>query len=183
MTCPTCTTLPWASHAKQRCICHGCNLDLGSSDHPQRGFLGVDQRDLANVSFVYDLEQLPWPFPDNCADQILCSHLLEHISPKVTIAFWDELWRILKPNGQFLCVVPHGQSYGYLQDPSHLNPYVEASFAYFCPADPSGLYNVYTPKPWTLHGINSSPLHNIETVLSPIKDIPATKKARRREKK
>jgi SAM-dependent methyltransferase len=176
--CDTCAHLPWAPTAKPRCICDGVNLDLGSSDHPQRGFLGVDARPLPNVSFVWDLEQIPWPFPDHCADQILASHLLEHIMPKVTIAFWDEMWRVMKPGGQSLIVIPHGESYGYKQDPTHCSPYVEATFAYFCPAHTSGLYNVYKPKPWMLHRINSFPYGNIEVVMSPLPENPIPSKTR-----
>src|SRR5215475_1171820 len=131
--CELCPTLPWAPGAMKRCICHGCNLDLGSSDQPQSGFLGVDVRELPRVSFIWDLTLFPWPFPSDCADQILASHLLEHIPPPVTLLFWDEMWRVLKPEGQLLAVTPHGQSYFYLQDPQHCSPYVEATFSYFCP--------------------------------------------------
>ena len=178
LLCPTCEQLPWAAGAAKRCICAGCNLDLGSADHPQNGFLGVDIRPLKNVSFVVDLCSFAWPFPSDCADQILCSHLLEHIPPGVTLLFWDELHRILKPDGQLLAVVPHGMSYGYAQDPTHCNPYVEATFSYFCPGDTSNLYEVYRPSPWTLRRLNSHPLGNIEAVLTPIKNPP--RKARKR---
>ena len=174
MICESCALLPWAPGAKKRCVCEGVNLDLGSNGTPQKGFLGVDRRAVPGVSFVWDLEMLPWPFPDHCVDQILASHLLEHISPKVTVSFWDEMWRIMKPDGQLLVVVPHGQSYGYMQDPTHCSPYVEATFAYFCPAHVSQLYTIYRPKPWTLHRINSFPMGNIEAVLSPLPD-PAAK--------
>ena len=170
--CASCQVLPWAPTAPRRCICHGVNLDLGASDHKQAGFLGVDRRAVKNVDFVWDLEQLPWPFPDNCVDQLLASHLLEHIAPKVTVDFWDEMWRILKPQGQLLVVVPHGHSYGMLQDPTHCSFYVEATFAYFCPAHISRLYEVYQPHPWTLQRINSYPLGNIECNLMPIKEEP-----------
>jgi ubiquinone/menaquinone biosynthesis C-methylase UbiE len=138
----------------------------------------VDARPLPNVSFLWDLEKLPWPFPSQCVDQILASHLLEHVSPKVTVDFWNEMWRVMKPEGQALIVVPHGQSYGYLQDPSHCSPYVEATFAYFCPAHLSNLYTVYKPKPWTLHRINSNPFGNLEAVLTPLPE-QEQKKGRR----
>jgi SAM-dependent methyltransferase len=178
MICDSCAVLPWAPGAKRRCICQGVNLDLGSSDHPQKGFCGVDARPLPNVSFVWDLEQMPWPFPDHCADQILASHLLEHVSPKLTIDFWNELHRIMKSDGQFLMVVPYAGSPGYWQDPSHISGYTEATLAYFCPKHISGLYGIYKPRPWQLHKISSYPLGNLEAVLSPLPE-PSPGKGRK----
>src|SRR5262245_16760439 len=178
--CECCRLLPWAPEATKRCICSGCNLDLGSADHPQNGFLGVDCRELPHVSFIWDLTLFAWPFPSDCADQILCSHLIEHVSPSVTLLFWDEMWRILKPTGQLLAVTPHGQSYFYLQDPTHTTPYVEATFAYFCPDHPSQLYNVYRPAPWKLVRMNSNPLGMIEVVMLPIKKSGKRRSSERR---
>ena len=185
--CESCAALPWMPKAKKRCICHGVNLDLGSSDHKQPGFCGVDRRAVENLDFVWDLEQFPWPFPDNCVDQMLASHLLEHIVPQKTLEFWDEMWRVMKTDGQLLVVVPHGHSYGMLQDPTHASFYVEATFAYFCPAHISGLYSIYKPRPWTLQRINSFPLGNIECCLLPIKEknngarLPANRSHRRHQ--
>src|SRR3972149_2839692 len=36
------------------------------------------------------------------------------------IRFMDEVWRIMKPDGQFMIAMPHGYSPGYLQDPTHI---------------------------------------------------------------
>lgn len=207
MMCEQCEKLPWASRApERRCICHGFNLDVGSSDHPQKGFLGMDRRDLPGVSFVWDVESvgeppfwaqqqlgakaMPWPFPDDCADKILLSHLFEHITPQHTVAVMNELWRIAKWNSQVLIVVPHADSYGFRQDPTHCNMVVEATWAYFDPADQSGLWTVYRPKPWKIARMNSAPTHNLEVILEPRKkadgtaiDItePPRKPARRRK--
>lgn len=184
--CEDCVKLPWSEHApERRCICQGFNLDLGSSDHPQKGFLGMDRRDVPNVSFVWDLESvaeppfwaqqqfgakaMPWPFPDSCVDKLLASHLLEHITPAASIAVFNEMWRILKFNGQALIVVPHGNSFGYIQDPTHCSPYNEATAAYFDPAHESHLWTVYKPLPWKIARMHSSPQHNIEMILEPRK--------------
>ena len=183
--CEACEKLPWSSTAIRRCLCHGCNLDLGSSDHKQKGFLGVDRRDIPNVDLIWDLESvgtpdfwaqqmfgakpIPWPFPSACADKVLMSHVLEHITPKHTIAVMDELWRILKFDGQALIVVPHGNSFGYIQDLTHCTPLNDASFAYLDPAHESHLYMVYQPKPWKIARLHSHPQHNVEVVLEPRK--------------
>lgn len=167
--CQGCRVLPWNNGLYKRCVCHGFNLDVGSGHHKQPGFLGMDRRSLPEVDFVWNIENLPWPFPDDSVDRMLLSHILEHVSPSKTIGVFDEMWRVTKAEGQAMIVVPHGQSYGMLQDPTHQNFFVEATFSYFSPLDPSGLYGIYEPKPWKIERLTSSPLHNIEVILSVLK--------------
>lgn len=62
----------------------------------------------------------------------------------------NEIWRVMKPNGQFAFVVPHAQSHGFAQDPTHINMINETTIMYFDPMHPSGLYNFYRPKPWKI---------------------------------
>lgn len=72
------------------------------------------------------------------------------------VRFMDEVWRILKPGGQFISVFPYGGSEGFIQDPSHRNMINHTTFAYFDPLaeTPDGqqyhLYNIYRPKPWKI---------------------------------
>ena len=82
----------------------------------------------------------------------------------------------MKADGQLLVVVPHGQSYGMLQDPTHQSFYVPTTFDYFCPDAPSNLYTIYRPHPWRAFRLHSSALHNIEAVLAPLKDPPHAKR-------
>jgi methyltransferase family protein len=170
MTCKECAKLPWAPDAKPRCLHHGCNIDLGSSDHKQKGFLGVDKRPVKNLDLLFDIELFPWPLPTECVDRLLCSHVLEHITPKLMLDLMDEMWRVMKPESQAYLVYPHADSFGFKQDPTHCNAMNEATFTYFTPDHPSGLYHVYRPKPWKLEfPIRWAPFANVEVVLSPIK--------------
>lgn len=72
------------------------------------------------------------------------------------VRFMDEVWRILKPGGQFLSSFPFGGSPGYFQDPTHVNPVTHVTMAYFDPfaKDSAGnfynLYTIYRPKPWKI---------------------------------
>lgn len=59
----------------------GIKIDLGGGANPQPGFLNIDIRDLPQVHVVHNLELFPWPLPDGCAEIVMASHLLEHISP------------------------------------------------------------------------------------------------------
>lgn len=70
------------------------------------------------------------------------------------VRFMDEVWRTLKPGGQFVSTFPYGGSTGYWQDPTHVNPITHVTLAYFDPLarDSAGnlyhLYTIYRPKPW-----------------------------------
>lgn len=84
------------------------------------------------------------------------------------IRFMNEVWRILKPDGQFMIAVPHGNSQGMLQDPTHINFCNPATFAYFDPLEPNTqglLYRIYFPKPFRINHISFSPAANMEVVL------------------
>lgn len=90
-------------------------------------------------------------------------------STPMFIRFMDEVWRVLKPDGEFAIACPHGYSPGFLQDPTHTNEVSEATFAYFDPLEPNTggmLYRIYRPKPWRIKYISWSPAANIEVVLA-----------------
>ncbi|HSE47504.1 MAG TPA: class I SAM-dependent methyltransferase [Gemmatimonadales bacterium] len=190
--CPVCSEIPWTPWARQRCLCEGFNLDLGCGEGKQKGFIGMDRRPLRTVDIVWDIESVtpvpfwargleslmapngkslarsePWPIPDNSVDKLLCSHVLEHITPSVLPAVMDEMWRVMRWDGQVLIAVPHGDSYGFRQDPTHIGMFNESTMEYFDPAH--GLWQIYKPKPWLIRRQHSSPYHNMEIVLEPRK--------------
>lgn len=130
----------------------GVKLDIGCGANKQPGFVGIDIRALPGVDIVQDLEEFPWPLPDACASLAVASHVVEHINPAkgIFLKFMDEVWRVLKPGGQFMMALPYAGSQGFYQDPTHVNPCNEVTWAYFDPLDTSGLYNIYKPKPWKI---------------------------------
>lgn len=78
---------------------------------------------------------------------------------------FDEVWRITKEGGQFAFVVPYAGSIGYWQDPTHVAPITEALLGYFDPEHPSGLWNIYKPKPWKIELAAFQMAGNLEVVL------------------
>lgn len=80
--------------------------------------------------------------------------------------FMDEVWRVLKPGGQFAFVVPHAASPGFQQDPTHINMINETTIMYFDPLHDSGLYQFYRPKPWKIEQCYASLNGLLEVVLS-----------------
>jgi predicted SAM-dependent methyltransferase len=55
-------------------------LNLGSGGEPREGYLNIDKNPCApGVDVVHDLDQYPWPFESEVADEILMEHCLEHL--------------------------------------------------------------------------------------------------------
>jgi predicted SAM-dependent methyltransferase len=130
----------------------GIRLDIGCGGNKNPGFVGIDMLPLPGVDIVHDLEDTPWPLPDECVTTAVASHVLEHINPHkgVFIDVMNEVWRVLKPGGQFAFVVPYAESFGMMQDPTHCNFINEATMNYFDPLHPSNFYQFYRPKPWRI---------------------------------
>ena len=127
----------------------GILLDIGCGGNKQaENFVGMDKRALPGVDLVHDVEVFPWPLEDDSVHLAVCSHLLEHIKPWLTIDFFNEAWRVLQPDAQLVIAVPYGVSGGFQQDPTHCNIVIETTFQYFDPVFP--LYNIYKPKPWRI---------------------------------
>ena len=161
----------------------GIQLDIGCGENKQKGFVGLDRRKLKGVDIVHDLEVFPYPLPDESCLCVIGSHIIEHIKPWLTIDFWNELWRIMKPGGQLALATPYGKSEGFVQDPTHCNPYNVASFQYFDPRYP--LYEIYQPSPWELE--KGFPVWqitgNMESLLRKISEVEGKKRQKKTRSK
>lgn len=105
-------------------------LDLGCGKNKKPGFLGVDALAFDGVDVQHDLRGV-WPWADESVEEVHCSHFLEHLTGAERIHFYNELYRVLQPQGRAAIIVPHwssGRAYG---DPTHQwPPVVEFSFYY-----------------------------------------------------
>jgi len=145
-------------------------LDAGCGERKNKGFIGMDRRELAGVDIVHDLESLPWPLEDGSCAVVLMSHVIEHIKPWLSFDLVDECWRVLEPDGVLLVSTPYGGSFRYYQDPTHCNPWVEASFGYFDPTSP--LYSIYKPRPWAIDKLLWSVHGDIECAMRKLEEVP-----------
>lgn len=112
-------------------------LDLGGGQKPREGFDCVDLN-AENAKHRVDLFKFPWPFADNSVDELNCSHFIEHIPLRdvtaddladqsaieflgqdMLLAFFDECWRVLKPEAWMHVAWPALQSVRAFQDPTH----------------------------------------------------------------
>lgn len=110
-------------------------LNLACGHKKLDGFLGVDMLRHSNVDIVHDLKQYPWPFDDNSVDEIICEHFIEHLDGLERLPFFDECWRIMKPEATMLCITPGAFTSRYMQDPTHKFPMVVWEFYNYLNAD------------------------------------------------
>ncbi len=79
-----------------------------------------------------DLEccgQTPLPLADDSADELLLSHVLEHI--RIVLPMMQELHRIAVNGAVMQVRVPYGSSDDAFEDPTHVRQLFCGSFGYF----------------------------------------------------
>ena len=154
----------------------GVRLDLGAGDMQQEGFIGIDKVPSPYVDIQMDLEDLPYPIPDNCAQLLMAGQIVEHLKPWLFMDIMNEWWRITKPGGQLMIGTPYAGSMNFWQDPTHVHGFNELSFKYFDPLDATwgnAFYSIYKPKPWKLEKNTWDSTGNLEVLLTKIPDDPS----------
>ncbi len=115
-------------------------LDVGCGWNKTPGAIGIDANPKTHADVIHDLGSIPYPFPDNEFDQIICRHVAEHV-PDV-MAFVSELHRIAKPGGRISITTPHYSNPDWATDPTHRNHF--NSYSFNCFVDDRQLFPFYT---------------------------------------
>ena len=98
------------------------NLGCGSKILP--GWTNLDKFETYKPDIVHDLEVFPYPFKDNSVDEIILSHVLEHLGqvPDVFNKIIKEFYRICKNDALLHISVPHPRHDDFISDPTHVRP-------------------------------------------------------------
>ena len=105
-------------------------LDVGCGDaRDPRATSGIDIRSYRGVDVVHNLEQFPWPIPDNRFDRIILRDVIEHLEDVVRTM--EELHRIGKPGGRIEIWTPHYSHPNSFHDPTHKHHFSLGTFDYF----------------------------------------------------
>ena len=115
-------------------------LDVGCGWNKTPGAIGIDANPKAHADVIHDLGSVPYPFPDNEFDQIICRHVAEHV-PDV-MALVTELYRITKRGGRITIITPHYTNPDWPTDPTHRNHF--NSYSFNCFIDDRQLFPFYT---------------------------------------
>lgn len=104
-------------------------LDVGCGWNKTAGAIGIDSNPRSHADVFHDLGVLPYPFANDEFDEVVCSHVAEHV-PDV-MAFVTELFRITRPGGRIRITTPHYSNPDWPTDPTHRNHFNSYSFNCF----------------------------------------------------
>ena len=133
-------------------------LNLGCGSKKLDGYINIDKYDTYNPDIIHDLEKFPYPFEDNSINEILLSHVLEHIgqNPDIFNSIIKEFYRICVHGAKIDIRVPHPRHDDFIADPTHVRPITALGLS---------LYNKDLNKKWELSGAANTPLaiiHNVD---------------------
>ncbi|MDX6384379.1 MAG: hypothetical protein QOK48_1952 [Blastocatellia bacterium] len=104
-------------------------LDVGCGWNKTPGAIGIDSNPRSHADVIHDLGILPYPFPNDEFDEVVCRHVAEHV-PDV-MAFVTELFRITRSGGHIKITTPHYSNPDWPTDPTHRNHFNSYSFNCF----------------------------------------------------
>jgi methyltransferase family protein len=142
-------------------------LNLGCGSSKMQGWVNVDKIAASNPDQVVDLEALPWPWPDDSADEILLSHVLEHLGRRtdVYLGIIKELYRICRNGATVTIIVPHPRHDFFLDDPTHVRTITPDGLA---------MFSQKQNREWMAKGAANTPLgiyHGVDFAFASVKDM------------
>ena len=126
-------------------------LNLGAGNRPVKGAVNHDLRKhKPYISVVHDLNDIPWPWPDNSFDRIEAWSVFEHLKINL-VEVMNECWRILAPGGKLHSKVPCWDVDTAWADPTHYWKYSLRSFDCLDPTTKiGGEDEFYTARKWKI---------------------------------
>lgn len=100
-------------------------LNLGCGNKLLDDYINLDVVDYGG-NLIHDLNSFPYPFEDNTFDEIIASHILEHLQNFNKVI--TELYRISKPNAIIKVYAPFFLNTKYFGDPDHKIPFSIRTF-------------------------------------------------------
>jgi predicted SAM-dependent methyltransferase len=125
----------------------GCGMDY------RQGWLNTDLSRTAKCDVVHDIRSEHLPVEDGEVDVVYASGVLEQILLNEHLLFaFNEVWRVLKPGGEFQIVVPNAEFSIAFRDPFDCRQFTPGTFNYFHHDHRHyKLYgSIYGFKPWEL---------------------------------
>lgn len=124
-------------------------LNLGCGQRLLAGYVNVDKFGAPDLR--WNLEQFPWPWPDHAVEEVVMSHVLEHLgeTPDVFIRIMQELYRVCCAGAVIQVTVPHPRHDTFLADPTHVRPITPLLFS---------LFSKKRNREWGEQGYASTPL-------------------------
>lgn len=140
----------------------GCGMDY------RKGWLNTDVSPTAKADIVHDIRLEKLPVDNEEVDLVYASGVLEQIVENEELLFsFNEVWRVLRPGGEFHIVVPNAEYSIAFQDPFDVRKFVPKTFDYLVQDKREyALYGkVYGFKPWSSCTIKENQRHILEVTL------------------
>ena len=99
-------------------------LNLGCGKDIREGYVNIDRQH-------HDLNSFPYPFADEEFDEILCSHIIEHLDDMRGVM--GELHRITRVGGTIRIKAPYFSSQAMFDCPDHRTFFTYNTFQHFQP--------------------------------------------------
>lgn len=135
-------------------------LNLACGQKPKEGYCNIDCVAMEGVDEVVDLLDFPWRIESDSVEKIYCEHFVEHIPHDLAsykllkliqrnashtmqmrtkdidtrdglIQFIDEVYRIMKLEGEMDIISPYYSSETMWRDPTHCRAITDFTFHYF----------------------------------------------------
>jgi predicted SAM-dependent methyltransferase len=81
-------------------------INLGAGEVVIAGVESQDVDPKFKSDHCFDLKVFPWPLESGVYDQVFFFHCIEHIEKRHHKFIFSEIWRILKPDGNFILSFP-----------------------------------------------------------------------------
>jgi SAM-dependent methyltransferase len=126
-------------------------LNLGAGNKILAGALNHDRTvHRPEIDVAWDLNVLPWPWPDESFDQVIAVAVLEHLQIDL-LASVGEIWRLLRPGGQLYMKLPYWRHENTYTDPTHYWRFSLDTARVFDPDTEYGKrYRFYTNRKWRI---------------------------------
>ena len=126
-------------------------LNLGCGQNRLEGYVNVDREAAVAPDLVMDLEKFPWPIEDSSVEEVVATHVLEHVGAQapVFIGIMRELYRVCRPGARVRIAVPHPRHDNFFDDPTHVRAITPMTLSLFSKA---------ANLKWKAQGGSNSPL-------------------------
>lgn len=107
-------------------------LNLGCGIKKLDDHINIDMLASVDPDIIHNLEDYPWPLPENQFEEVRASHIVEHIGTMGDadswFNLWREIWRVCKPGAIVYCLAPYYTDHNSAGDPGHRRLISESSF-------------------------------------------------------
>lgn len=144
-------------------------LNIGCGRDYRQGWINIDISKDVEAEFHTDIRISALPVDDEKAELVYISGVLEQIGSNDELIFvMNQCWRVLKPGGQIVIVVPNAKHAIAHRDPMDIRKFTIPTFNYFIDGmqEYRDYGSVYGFKPWRTLDIQENERHILTVTMS-----------------